>query len=309
MCARGKKSWKAEGRDAIGIVFLSLLVILVRTLFAPAPIVLPAPHEFVQDRASEPPGLSMHAVEQVSGIGAKRNDLFSFDPNTLDSAGFLRLGFSAAQTHALLNYRASGAQFRKPEDFSRAYVVSDEMYSRLAPYIQIEQPRPIEREPLQTAPETDASQTTSPYFDPSPPTNRTSSRQRVSVEINSADTSQLKRLQGIGPYYALKIVQLRERLGGFVLIEQLLDVEGIDEERLALFAPQVEIDYSLVRKIDLKSADQATLSKHPYIGPYAARWLVHYRQQLGDTLCTPQSLLRRNILKPEQARMLLYYVE
>ena len=310
MGAGGKRRWRrVEGRDALSIVALALLVILIRTLFAPAPILLPSPAEFASERPPSEPYSSRPRPEsertysassrptssRSSNAASRNSELFDFDPNTLDSTGFLRLGFSSAQTHSLLKYRASGALFRKPEDFSRAYVVSEQMYQRLLPYIR------IALSPQTLTERSQASTERSQIF-----TER--SRSEL-IEINSADTARLKKLRGIGSYYAQKIVQYRERLGGFVSAEQIMEVEGIDEERFALFALQIDIDLNLIRKINLQTADQLTLGKHPYIGPYAARWIVHYREQLGDTICTPQSLLRRNIIKPREAEWLEYYVE
>jgi competence ComEA-like helix-hairpin-helix protein len=129
------------------------------------------------------------------------------------------------------------------------------------------------------------------------------------IEINGADTSQLRQLRGIGPYYALKIAQYRERLGGFVKAEQLMEIEGIDAARFEMMASQIGIDHTLICKISFRNTDQSTLGKHPYIGPYAARWIVHNREQLGDSVCTLPSLLRRNIIKPQHAEWLVYYLE
>ena len=279
---------------------LVLIVILVRILFSPPPIHLPPPEAFVPSQpplstplhreapAPVPPApyRTPSSADRSSKKGANNLELFEFDPNTLDSTGFLRLGFSSAQTRSLLKYRASGAVFRKPEDFSHSYVVSEQMYNRLASYIRIEQALPPPQEVRQTV-----------------------RPQPEIIEINSADTARLVQLRGIGPYYARKMVQYRERLGGFVRIEQLLEVEGIDAARLSQFEAQVIIDLARIRKIDLKSADPSALGKHPYIGPYAARWIVHYREQLSDTVCTVSSLLRRNLIKAEQAEWLRYYVE
>ena len=319
MCARSKRRWSVPQRDALGIVVLSLLVVLGRTLFAPAPINLPFPASVVGDFGAAP-------VADESNTA-----LFLFDPNTLDSAGFVQLGFSPSQTRSLLRYRASGVVFRKPEDFSRSYAVSDQMYQKLLPYISIEPTRSPQAEkpsasranaapssgtpfpatsPKEAAQPVIASPATPPKATALPVTaSLTAPLQRELIEINSADTSRLQKIRGIGPYYAQKIVQYRQRLGGFAAMEQLMEIEGIDEARFEMMKPQIEIDYDLVRTIDLKSADQTTLGQHPYIGAYAARWIVHYRQQLGDTVCTLPSLLRRNIIKEQQAKWLEYYVE
>ena len=337
MGARVKRGWKVEGRDAVGIVLLALVVILVRTLFAPAPVELLPLHELpqgysqryqrdssegYQQNFSHEPSREFSEESQrstgewVTNVEARRGEPFPFDPNTLDFEGFVQLGFSAAQAQALLRYRASGAVFRKPEDFARAYVVSKQMYQKLLPYIRIAPTSSPQAEKssasiYEAAPSPiTLSQVTPPEAaDPPVTASLITSPQRELIEINSADTSRLQKIRGIGPYYAQKIVLYRHRLGGFVAMEQLMEIEGIDEARFEMMIPQIEIDYDLVRPLNLKSADQTTLGQHPYIGPYAARWIVHYRQQLGDTVCTLPSLLRRNIIKEQQVKWLEYYVE
>lgn len=62
---------------------------------------------------------------------------FSFDPNTATEEEFCRLGFSPKQAQSILNYRNKGGKFRRKSDFAKSFVVSDEIYSRLEPYIDI----------------------------------------------------------------------------------------------------------------------------------------------------------------------------
>ena len=307
MYARKKRGWSVESRDAAGIVALVIVVIIIRIVFTPTQVQLPEPSTFVPaSPAWEQPSstLARPTSARPPSSSAHTGELFAFDPNTLDSAGFRKLGFSASQTQSIIKYRTSGAVFRKPEDFSRSYVVTEQMYKRLAPYIQITaqiqpQTQPQSQAHTQPQPQTEPLPRSAAPFQPRP---------RELVEVNGADTSLLQKLRGIGPYYAQKIALYRDRLGGFVAAEQIMEVEGMDNERFALFAPQIEVDRSLVRTIDLRTADQSTLGKHPYIGPYAARWIVHYRQQLGDSVCTLPALLRRNVVQAEQCRWLEYYV-
>jgi competence ComEA-like helix-hairpin-helix protein len=288
-----------QGRDALGIIILSLIIILIRSIFSASVIVLPALDELSSPSSSSSPLFQPSSRSSTSPTPSERpahnattvGELYPFDPNTLDSTGFRKLGFSASQTHSLLKYRSSGARFRKPEDFSRSYVVSEQMYQRLKPFIRIAEEAPLPEPSIKEEQHQEPNEL---------PT--------ILIDINRADTSQLQKLRGIGPYYAKKIVQYRELLGGFVMAEQLLEIEGIDDDRLSQFRAQIEIVSHWIRKIDLQNADQSTLGKHPYIGQYAARWIVHYRELLGDTICTLPSLIRRNILKPPQAKLLEYYV-
>ena len=354
---------KRQRREILGIVALAAGIVLLRVLWVPRPIVLPAPEEQLvgaagvdfgrsagegpaeerdgsnpqpSDRGGGKAASSSGSGRVASSTGSDRAPLQAFDPNTLDSVGFVGLGFSPAQAGSLLKYRRAGGRFRQPEDFAKSYVVSSQMYEKLAPYIRIETDTRAKNAGKDAVSEGTASslsqgatgrpvntsgrhtETSSP-----PSSSSSSSSEQMNrvvsegiassapprVEINTAGEEALQKLRGIGPYYAQKIVQYRERLGGFILIEQLLEIEGIDEERLAMFGEQVDIDYEKIRPLSLAAADAKVLGAHPYIGPYAARWIVHYRSQLGDSVCRPQVLLRRGIIKEKQAALLEYYVD
>ncbi len=62
---------------------------------------------------------------------------FFFDPNTASLDDLKRLGFSQKQAQSILNYRNKGGRFSRKSDFSKSYVVSDSIYTRLEPYIKI----------------------------------------------------------------------------------------------------------------------------------------------------------------------------
>src|SRR3569833_3197280 len=55
----------------------------------------------------------------------------------------------------------------------------------------------------------------------------------VVIELNSADSAKLTELKGIGPSFARRIINYRNRLGGFINKEQLKEVYGMDDDRYA----------------------------------------------------------------------------
>ena len=67
----------------------------------------------------------------------RRIESFRFDPNTVSEEALVRLGLSPKQAASIGNYRSKGGRFRKKEDFAKMYVVSDSLYARLEPYIDI----------------------------------------------------------------------------------------------------------------------------------------------------------------------------
>lgn len=67
----------------------------------------------------------------------RRVESFRFDPNTVSVDELCRLGFSRKQAESIDNYREKGGRFRRKTDFARSFVVSDSIYNRLEPYIDI----------------------------------------------------------------------------------------------------------------------------------------------------------------------------
>ena len=129
------------------------------------------------------------------------------------------------------------------------------------------------------------------------------------VELNTADTTALRLVRGIGAYFARSIVAYRERLGGYAHIQQLLDLRGVEPESLAQWMPQLSLDTTKIIKIDLATADEQTLRQHPYIGYYAARGIVHFRTTQGAQACTLRALVENNILNDDAAQRLKLYCE
>lgn len=64
---------------------------------------------------------------------------FRFNPNTVTIEELCRLGFSFKQAQSIDNYRKKGGRFRRRSDFAKSYVVSDSIFLRLEPYIDIPQ--------------------------------------------------------------------------------------------------------------------------------------------------------------------------
>jgi competence protein ComEA len=51
------------------------------------------------------------------------------------------------------------------------------------------------------------------------------------LHLNTATVEQLERLPGVGPALAKRIVEFRDRKGGFKRIEELLAVPGVSEKK------------------------------------------------------------------------------
>jgi len=59
------------------------------------------------------------------------------------------------------------------------------------------------------------------------------------VNINTADAEELELLPEIDPAIAMRIIEYREAYGGFVAVEELMEVKGIGEVVYAKLEPYV----------------------------------------------------------------------
>lgn len=61
------------------------------------------------------------------------------------------------------------------------------------------------------------------------------------ININTASAEELQRLPGVGPSYAVRIVQFRKENGPFANPDQLMDVSGIGDKKFAKMRPFVRV--------------------------------------------------------------------
>lgn len=120
----------------------------------------------------------------------------------------------------------------------------------------------------------------------------------VIVELNGADTSDLKQLKGIGSGFAKRIVKFRDVLGGFVKKEQLLEVYGFDKEKYDLISPQITLNVSKVKTLNINSASVDDLDKHPYIDKTSAVKIYWHRINHGN-YSGVNDILKSNLVDEE----------
>ena len=104
----------------------------------------------------------------------------------------------------------------------------------------------------------------------------------IIVDLNTADTTLLKRLPGIGSSFAKRIVEYREKLGGYCETVQLLEVYRMDTARYNEIKDYVKIDSSFVpNKLKINSDAFKMMVKHPYLEYDDVKKIVNYREQKG----------------------------
>lgn len=214
-------------------------------------------------------------------------ELFYFDPNTADSTQLLRLGLRPWQVRNIYKYRAKGGRYRKKEDFAMLYGLTLEHYRRLEPYIRIK-PEVMARDVIKASANYTSRVDNSNHA--SSPRVRdgerladgggvsiTKLRMGETVDINTADTTELKRIPGIGSYFAMRIVELRARRQAFVTPEELLVIRNFPEHSLHYMTASQNF-----AKVRINHATLQQLKSHPLINHTQATDILNYRRLNGD---------------------------
>ncbi|HIZ91247.1 MAG TPA: helix-hairpin-helix domain-containing protein [Candidatus Bacteroides merdavium] len=195
--------------------------------------------------------------------------LAPFNPNTADSATFRQLGLPAWMARNILRYREKGGVFRRAEDFRKIYGLTEEQYTTLRPYIRIPATDSTDQRPSLFLADRhkDSLQQAKPLkYEPG-----------TRVDLNRADTTELKKIPGIGSSIARLISGYRQQLGGFYSLSQLEDID-LDYRQLADW---FRIDTTAIRRIPVNRASVDRLRRHPYLNFYQAKALVEYRRKHG----------------------------
>jgi competence protein ComEA len=265
-------------RERNGIFFLLIiLLIMVGVRFYLSRYYQPQPFDYSPFKHAIDSFFEAQRLDSIRWAHDKEDfldadNLFAFDPNTIDSAGLRSLGFGSITIENLLKYRSAGGKFREAEDLGRIFSISDDELNVLIPVIEIAAEQKQERKPKKV-------------YEPAIKTPASEKPTRVwkveTIDINSATAQELERLPGIGAVLSKRIVTFRDRLGGFYSKNQLSEVYGLSAETIGLIVPVISLNDSLIQRIDVNTVSVERLRSHPYLTFYQAKAIYDARKAKG----------------------------
>lgn len=263
-----------EQRGIIGLVLIILFLFTGRILFErhAANRLSALQYDVLVDMDTTEISAS-NIPEQAAEHFETTIDLSPFDPNTSSKDDFVRLGLSEQVAGTIINYREKGGRFYQPNDLQKIYGLKTDDYERLKPYIKISSSSYAKATSQPTTMQ--GSNYTPSNLEVYPKKDI-----RVLVNLNTADSSQLTAVKGIGPVYASRIIKYRDLLGGFINKEQLLEVYGITPEIFEHIDSQITCEPK-VKPIKVHEAEWVDLKRHPYISKDLANLFVNYIQNHG----------------------------
>jgi competence protein ComEA len=202
-----------------------------------------------------------------------------FNPNDLSEAQWQELGLPKFMAQRILNYRNKVGNFTYKAQLATIYDFPDSVFQQLYPYIQLPETKPSRYSRNQGMV---ASARTAPN-----PNWASNSRTRerfilAPFNINTADTTELKQIRGIGSKLSARIIKYRDGMGGFNSMAQIQEVFGlppaiVDSLHKYTFVPKSNV----IKQVSLNTATADQLKAHPYISSNVARAIVAYREQHG----------------------------
>lgn len=189
--------------------------------------------------------------------------LFPFDPNTLDANGWQKLGLRDKTIGTILNYRNKGGKFKQPEDLRKIWGLRKEEADRIIPFAKIENSAVPSGYKMYTQ-------------------NGTTQNQKpVLFDANTVTPEQLRLIPNVGSSLPYKIVNFREKLGGFLNMLQVKETYGMTDSAFSALLPYLHVLPTEIRKLNINTASEYELNAHPYIDKTVAKAIIIYRTQHG----------------------------
>lgn len=192
--------------------------------------------------------------------------IFPFNPNYITDYKGYTLGMSTIEIDRLLAHRAADKYVNSKEEFQKVTQVSDSLLTAIAPYFKF--PKWANQNRQNNNPNTFKS-------------NQTEIR-KATKDLNAATVEELRTVRGIGQTLSNRIIKFRDRLGGFLVNEQLYDVYGLEPEVVKRTLGQFKVvEVPKVEKININTATVEQLASLIYIEYNLAQEIVAYRETNG----------------------------
>ena len=144
-------------------------------------------------------------------VESKKPKVFPFNPNFLTDFKGYTLGMSTEEIDRLLAFRKENKWINSVEDFKKVTKVSDSLLNKISPYFKF------------------------PDWVTNPKSKNKYVKKRFKekkftqkIDLNLATQDQLEAVNGIGKAFSKRIIDYRNKLGGFTNDIQLYQVYGLD---------------------------------------------------------------------------------
>lgn len=208
----------------------------------------------------------------------------SLNPNTVNFDQLISIGLSERLAKRWLSYTKKGGTFFSKKDIAKIYGLNEELYFKISDYFIDDENVLIDLEENfdsqlqnQKKQKIHVEPTDSNTYLPK----KKFEKKASIIEVNNATFEDLISIKGIGKFYANKIMNYRDRLGGFHSIKQIEETYGLREGAYDKFKQFLRVDSTAIQPILINYITKEKLAKHPYVDNDEATVIVLYRNNHG----------------------------
>ena len=195
--------------------------------------------------------------------------IYLFNPNFITDYKGYKLGMSVPEIDRLLAFRKENKYVNSSKEFQNVTQVSDSLLNAIAPFFKFP----------------DWVNNKKQFKVYGKYSNKAFAKKEkiVFIDINQATQKDLISIYGVGEAISLRILKLKESLGGFVSMEQMNDIWGLSPEVIENLSTHFKVTaMPNLKKIDINNASLKELSQFSYFRYPLAKEIVTYRSMNGD---------------------------
>ena len=270
-------------REQKGIIILLLIIVILLFIRLLLPLILPKSDNVVVKLDSlyftkQPDPINKNLSSTSLYSADSKIEISEFDPNVVTVEFLEKIGIKTRIANTWHNYIQRGGIFNSPEDVLKIYGMDSSLLIALLPYMIIKETPKVKNEFKKPEDLSKWYGDSLLISEKQPIPKYIRKNLDFLIEINSADTSELMLLRGIGPVLSRRIVYYRKQLGGFITPLQLLEIEGIRQQVLEDNTDNITVDSTLIVPLNINTASIRQLRDHPYLDFYMAQAIVNKRK-------------------------------
>ena len=225
-------------------------------------------------------------IDSLKRISLKKYEPQPFNPNFISDAKGFQLGMSIEEIDRLLKFRATGKYVNSAADFQKVTGVSNELLAKMAPLFKF--PEWTQNKKQETKSEVVV-------------VNK--------IDLNKATLQDLVAIKGIGDYFANVILAEREKLNGFVSIQQVDFIKGLRPEAINIIKQTTFVKSATnIVKVNVNTATKEQLAQVPYLNSYLAREIVVLRSK-QETALKIEDLEKINNFPLDKLKIIRLYLD
>lgn len=279
-----------EHRSGIFLLFAIIIIIQLAYAFFGDYLVLKT--NTTEDKAWMLVQSEIDSLKRIQST--KKDTIYPFNPNYITDYKGYKLGMSIQEIDRLHAYRKQGKFVNSAEEFKKVTQVSNTFLAKISPYFKF--PDWVKNKGTAN----------SEKFHKFLPKEK---EKIIQKDINTATREDLIAVYGIGEKLADKILQEKEKLGGFVSMEQFQFMWGISPEAISDLEKRFFVkSQNGIKKIAINDLSQKELAKFPYFNYALAKEIVIYRT-MNSGIKNIDDLTKIKGMPNEKIKIIALYLE